>query len=203
MEIKTTFPDGDSWQMDCCNPFSSFEARSLQRMCSKSSKHPQPLPHECLCARECALRHLFSWKIIKNREHCAARRSEVAQVLKCFWLQPATAEMPGLTPKINWTVENWQRREKRHTQKETQRHNDALMKLSMCWLTKGGGYIVCASFFWSLMGLMMPGLREARWDGCERNAHVGIMVPNVSTKILSSTEPSFVSFSFFDLTCLP
>lgn len=145
-------------------------------MCSKSSKHRQPLPHQCLCACACACawRRLSSWKIMTNGELCAAWRSEEAQVLKWFWLQSATAEMPGIRHKLNRTVENWQRMEKRHKIGDLKKYwcfdenNDAF------FAHEGQGlYHVCFIvylFFSSLVAVVMtPGSRDAWLYVCERN----------------------------------
>ena len=77
MKIITTFPDGDTWQMDGCNPFS--QSMELE-----------------------AFRDIFSMeRSLKNESSEQPVRSEEAQVLKWFWLQSAAAEMPGIRHEIN------------------------------------------------------------------------------------------------------
>lgn len=176
MEIITAFPDGDTWQRDSCNPFSQVMKVEAFRQCVLNP--PNIANHYPISAfvhvRVLVLGYVFPAERSWQTGSSAAWRSEEAQVLKWFWLQSATAEMPGIRHKLNRTVENWQRMEKRHKIGDLKKYwcfdenNDAF------FAHEGQGlYHVCFIvylFFSSLVAVVMtPGSRDAWLYVCERN----------------------------------
>ena len=66
MKMITTFPDGDTWQMDGCNPFSqSMELEAFRECVVNPPNTPKHNPISALVFH-CAWRHLFNGKIAKK-----------------------------------------------------------------------------------------------------------------------------------------